>query len=204
MAEDSVRDIPEEAVARVGSVRRIENAEENIRPHYYVRLAEPAEEPWHIAWSDGQQQLSGWQSDEDMADAIDVGYVPVAECGRPASADVVGDIPEEMVEKAARAFAVSDGYDWSDVSGLWQQRYRVLARAALSAALAGRTVIDLPEPIANGDYETDYSSVWIDSGNRIASAYGSLRPEVAESYGAALIAAAHAARRLAAESGGES
>jgi hypothetical protein len=68
---------------KVGTVRRIEDPATGLRVHVYVRLAEPAAEPWHIAYSDGPQQLSGWQSDEDMLawKSTEVGYLPVIECG---------------------------------------------------------------------------------------------------------------------------
>lgn len=66
--------------------------------------------------------------------------------------DVVRDIPEEMVEKAARAAfdamktGVFEAWSFDDlkVHRHHQERWRTAARAVLSAALAGRTV--LPEP----------------------------------------------------------
>jgi hypothetical protein len=140
---------------RIGTVRKIELPEQNLRAHYYVRLAEPAEEPWHIAWSDGPQQISGWQSDEDLAAGVDVGYVPVTECGR-ATAKPDRDIPEEMVEKAARALLRS----WDDADEDTQAQARSAAEDALSAALAGRQVVDLPEPDARREQLDGAVDVW--------------------------------------------
>lgn len=55
--------------------------------------------------------------------------------------DVVRDIPEEMVEAGARALAVAEGR----LDGPRPYHLKE-ARVALSAALAGRTVLDLPNP----------------------------------------------------------
>lgn len=52
------------------------------------------------------------------------------------------NITEEMIDKCAHAYAAADGYDWVDVSQLWQGRYRRQAAAGLGAALAGYTVIE--------------------------------------------------------------
>lgn len=128
--------------------------------------------------------------------------VPLAEVeaaiarARRADGLPVSGVTDDMVEVAAHADAKWDGLDWSEVSEHWQQKTRDRARSVLSAALAGCTPVVLPEPDANGDYSSGYSAVWIDGGNRVASAFGSLRPENAESYGLALIAAAREARRL--------
>ncbi len=53
----------------------------------------------------------------------------------------VSHITDDMVDKAARAHAENDGYDWPEVSAFWQERYRRFARVILSAALAGCTVV---------------------------------------------------------------
>jgi hypothetical protein len=58
---------------RVGTVRRLGNS-------WFVKLVEPAPEPWHVVCSDGQQDVSGWQDDESMEDCEVVGYLPVVEC----------------------------------------------------------------------------------------------------------------------------
>lgn len=52
------------------------------------------------------------------------------------------DIPEEMVERVERAWP-SVWFDHTD--------WRTKIRALLSAALAGRTVLELPEPDENDD-----------------------------------------------------
>lgn len=50
----------------------------------------------------------------------------------------MSDITDEMIDKAARAHAEHEGYDWAEVSGFWQQRYLAMARIILESALAGR------------------------------------------------------------------
>lgn len=68
---------------KIGTVRLIKG--DGIRAHLYVLLAEPAYEPWHIVHSDGDQQLSGWQSHSDMEGSEVVGYLPITECGSPSA-----------------------------------------------------------------------------------------------------------------------
>jgi hypothetical protein len=59
----------------IGTVRETQG-------HVYVKLANPAGEPWHIAWCHGEQFMSGWQSDECMVGSEKWdGYLPVRECG---------------------------------------------------------------------------------------------------------------------------
>lgn len=59
----------------IGTVRETQN-------HIYVKLATPADEPWHIAWCHGEQFMSGWQSNECMVGSTKWdGYLPVRECG---------------------------------------------------------------------------------------------------------------------------
>lgn len=59
----------------IGTVREIQN-------HIYVKLANPADEPWHIVWCHGEQFMSGWQSNECMVGSTKWdGYLPVRECG---------------------------------------------------------------------------------------------------------------------------
>lgn len=55
-------------------------------------------------------------------------------------------IPEEMVEKAAAAMAFLDGFNWDKLTTR-QRRMRYLGQAKhiLSAALAGRQVVDAPD-----------------------------------------------------------
>ena len=59
----------------IGTVRETQG-------HVYVKLAFPADEPWHIVWCAGEQNMSGWQSDECMVESTKWdGYLPVRECG---------------------------------------------------------------------------------------------------------------------------
>ena len=121
-------------------------------------------------------------------------------------ADVVRDIPEEMVEKAARALLRS----WDDADEDTQAQACSAAEDALSAALAGRQVVVLPEPdesperrghiadwcpatweiVAHLAYDGD---PMVDDDDRMFTA------GFAEQHGLALIAAARAARRYADE-----
>lgn len=48
-----------------------------VGDHLFVKLAQPASEPWHLVYCLGDQRLSGWQSDEDMVDAAPAGRIPV-------------------------------------------------------------------------------------------------------------------------------
>lgn len=58
--------------------------------------------------------------------------------------DLTPALTEDMVEKAAHSLAAREGYDWDDVSQHWQRIYRDRAEDALSAALAGRVVVEPP------------------------------------------------------------
>lgn len=72
-SEPPALDLPNEDP--IGTVRAVNG-------HVFVKLAEPADEPWHIAWCKGEQNMSGWQSNEDMVGAVKWhGYLPVRECG---------------------------------------------------------------------------------------------------------------------------
>lgn len=64
------------ALDPIGTVRRFANS-------VFVKLAEPADEPWHIAYMWARPYMSGWQSNEDLAESPVVGYVPFVECGTP-------------------------------------------------------------------------------------------------------------------------
>jgi hypothetical protein len=64
------------ALDKIGTARKLGNS-------VFVKLAEPESEPWHVAFSMGPQNVSGWQSNEDLVDSPVVGYVPFVECGTP-------------------------------------------------------------------------------------------------------------------------
>jgi hypothetical protein len=64
----------------IGTVRKLGNS-------YFIRLVEPTSEPWHVMWSEGPQNVSGWQDDETMAAAEKVGYAPILDCVPGASAE---------------------------------------------------------------------------------------------------------------------
>lgn len=130
--------------------------------------------------------------------------------------DPTPDIPADMIERAARAWweherehMVPDSLAWDQAWGL-QDPYRIAARKALSAALAGRVPVALPEPSVEDEDED--GKVWR-AGFSTYSAYvdrwkpivatpgGDLPADEAEEDALALLAAAREARRLAAESG---
>lgn len=111
------------------------------------------------------------------------------------------NITEEMIDKCAHAYAAADGFDWVDVSQLWQERYRRHAAAGLGAALAGYTVTQLPAPDGTDDGGTwwrhDHGSVIADSLSTAESA------QIMQRRAGPLLAAAdHIQRRLASESSG--
>lgn len=126
------------------------------------------------------------------------------------------DIPEEMVEKAAAKLEQGHGLSFRDLT-LDQRRLRLRgeARAVLSAALAGRQVVDLPEP--DEIYDATAEGRWYtppDSDSAMTAylnANGTPEvvtadddywsPDDLERDGLARIAAARYARRLAAGSG---
>lgn len=69
------------------------------------------------------------------------------------------DITDEMIDRAAQALFVH-GRDplapgWADVSAVERDRCRGYAVEALRAGLAGRTVLDLPAPLAFQDEFAD-------------------------------------------------
>lgn len=85
----------------------------------------------------------------------------------------MSDITDEMVEACARRIAARDtgdramdAYDTECVRDE-QQHYREMARVGLEAALAGRTVVELPEPDGADDTGTwwrhDHGEVIADS-----------------------------------------
>lgn len=128
-------------------------------------------------------------------------------------ADLSSGITDEMIEKAAAAaFLVmrSGVYaDWTfaDLEVHTQDVWRQAARDTLAAALAGCTVVHLPEP----DLSTGGGNArWDDEDEAFAveAAAGEVfdgdrwsGPDDAERQAARLLAAAREARRLASESG---
>jgi hypothetical protein len=78
-------------------VRRLGNS-------WFVKLVEPQSEPWHVACSRGQQNVSGWQDNESMEGTEVVGYVPIAECvpgllADPAQTTELEDMREQLAGK---------------------------------------------------------------------------------------------------------
>lgn len=126
------------------------------------------------------------------------------------------DIPEEMVEKAARGLARPAGWPSDNTPGAERvrQAYRDDARRALSAALEGCAVVQLPEPDgtsyegdpiwgAHVDYEDIIFACVYDGHAVVDGPIGDepLPADVAEMFGLRLLAAAREARRLASGSG---
>jgi len=130
---------------------------------------------------------------------------------------IVSGITDDMVEAAARsAFAnmrngVYEGWEFEDLEVHVQESWRAAARAALSAALAGCAVVQLPEP--DGTYGDGQDIAWdVSDGNPVTAYVGTygptvdapdgtpFTPEAAEENALALLAAAREARRLAAGS----
>lgn len=116
------------------------------------------------------------------------------------------DIPEETVEKAARAAfdamknGVFAGWSFDDLEVHHQEHWRTTARSALSAALAGRQVVDLPVP----DGADEGGTLWEhDHGAVIADEYSTAETAriMRRRAGALLAAAVHIERNLAARSG---
>ena len=122
------------------------------------------------------------------------------------------DITDDMTEKAARALAVTP---WDIAPDDLKRVVRQQAERVLTAALAGRVVLDLPEPDADGSYEGDPK--WTNRNGDYVFAYHDasvgpvvdlcsgerISPEAAEEDAAILLAAARAARsRSAGVSGG--
>ncbi len=70
---------------KVGTVRRLGNS-------WFAKLVEPRSEPWHVVCSNGQQNVSGWQSDEDMQDCPVVGYLPIVECYTPPEVEAAREL----------------------------------------------------------------------------------------------------------------
>lgn len=115
--------------------------------------------------------------------------------------EVVRDIPEEMVDKAAQAIhdvSCDCGGSAADSDVSVEQ-----ARAALSAALAGRTVVELPEPEKRGGtlWFGPFGAGLIGGEPAVLSADVDRHAAVAEVEAAQMLAAAREARSLASGSG---
>lgn len=124
--------------------------------------------------------------------------------------DVVTD---EMVEIGAHAIAEVDG-GWDDLPEDWHGDLRRAARVVLESALAGRTVVALPEPDGTSiegdplwsthvDYEETIFSCVDSSGHPVVEgpfSEGPMSAATAEMFGLRLLAAARTSRRLAAGS----
>lgn len=114
-------------------------------------------------------------------------------------------ITEDMVLLAARAIAATS---FTNEFGESKNKHIVLARAALAAALAGRAVVELPEPNSDESYEGD--PIWTNRNGDYVFAYHDsvvgpivdlsngerVGPDSAEEDAAILLAAARVARRL--------
>ncbi len=130
------------------------------------------------------------------------------------------DIPEEMVEKAARAAfdamktGVFANWPFDDLEVHHQEHWRAAARSTLSAALAGRQVVDLPVLDADSDAidgGADYTigalvrsadgtpRVHFDAADDTEQACLSWSADLAERVGLALVAVARRAKQMAAE-----
>lgn len=124
------------------------------------------------------------------------------------------DIPEEMVEKAVARIAHEVYEAWrvtANRDAYVGDAIRAAAGQAVDAVLAGRAVVDLPEPDGTS-YEGDpiWSASWgpedtifacVDHGRPVVEAPisdGPLTADGAELFGLRLIAAARAARSRAA------
>lgn len=117
-------------------------------------------------------------------------------------------IPDEAWQAAAAVFTAR-GVGFNDVA-------RDAVRAASAAALAGRTVVELPEPSSvdeDGDMRwatpTGQAVAYLDydRGHDLGMVHVSGRfhasPDEAERHALAILAAAREARRLAADSSGD-
>lgn len=130
------------------------------------------------------------------------------------------DIPEETVEKAIERVAHEVYEAWhvtANRDAYVGDAIRAAASQAVSAALAGRQVVDLPEPDARRDvnglvdvewHDPRHGRHWLviatrhaDGGTEVSNGGVVIDPDHAEARGLMLLAAAREARRLAAGSG---
>jgi len=63
--------------------------------HLFVKLARPANEPWHLVYCPGDQRMSGWQSNECMEGTVPAGRIPV-ELAVPPAEDVCRPVQLEV------------------------------------------------------------------------------------------------------------
>ena len=121
----------------------------------------------------------------------------------------MSDVTDEMWKAAADAVIAARR------NGAIRNDYAALA--VLSAVLAGKTVVDLPEPkrdrgtgtpfwplpLDGGRSEVAYSRNWDDASMEVETPHGNLSPGDAEAYALALLAAAREAKaRLSSEDDG--
>jgi hypothetical protein len=116
---------------------------------------------------------------------------------------VASDITNEMIEAGARSLAAEKGWDfYGDVV---HERMRDDARSVLEAALAGRTVVELPEPDGVDDHGPTWSlpgvgvavSLAVVDGQAFVSALGPADPvDFAEWYALRVLAAVREVRSL--------
>ncbi|AHH98265.1 DUF2283 domain-containing protein [Kutzneria albida] len=66
--------------------------------HLYVKLAEPDDEPWHLVYCPGQQNMSGWQSNECMEGTVPAGRIPVELAVPEPGSDVVEAVARAIHE----------------------------------------------------------------------------------------------------------
>lgn len=121
-------------------------------------------------------------------------------------------ITEEMIE--AGAMTLDERIPWDQHTPTGRAFMRLQAAAVLKAALAGRTVVELPEARIGSTGETwwpvhqrgevSFYRQWDDDSIEVETPHENLSPDDAEAYGLALITAARESRRLACESSGDS
>lgn len=133
----------------------------------FIKLDEPASEPWHVVLSMGQQDVSGWQSNEDMAGTPIAGYAPLRYCLRLASLSN-DDAALPIVERAAKvAHDASCGcVDYTE-HGDEDSSYVQQAEAQYAAGLLASTAPPAPQPEATSNrseiWQTSTATFWRDA-----------------------------------------
>jgi hypothetical protein len=108
--------------------------------HLFLKLAQPAEEPWHLIYVAGPQRWDGWQSDVDMVGAKLLDRVPV-ELAFPENPNAVVD----AVAQALHRYGVLRG-TCDDRQHIWTRHQREAYQALLAApcrATITRAQLDL-------------------------------------------------------------